>query len=325
MRERSATKTIVLAGRRCEVSGDPDDPYFRNLEGIAAELAPFEAWIRANLPADAVAIDAGGNIGVTALLMSILLPRGHVHVFEALPANAAYLRHTLDANAVRNCTVTAAALGSRSGTVGMQGAGSSSHVSPDAGSGGTVPGAVPMLTLDDYAGTASLDRLDFIKMDVEGYEPAVLDGGRTTIERFAPPVFMEFNTWCLAFIHGHDARGFAHRLWDAFEVLSVDRSGRERPAGGGSADRFLHDNVVLHGTIEDVLLRLRPGARVPRLGSAAVPRREDRTAGPVPDQEATELERLRAELDAIRRSTSWRLTRPLRTLGRRVRLLGTKR
>ena len=163
-------------------------------------------------------------------------------------------------------------------------------------------------------------------MDVDGYEPAVLEGGRTTIERFSPPIFMEFNTWCLAFIHGHDAREFAYRLWDAFEVLSVDRSGKERPAGGGSAARFLHDNVVLHGTIEYVLLRLKPGARIPHTGVAVVPRHEGWTAGSVPDQAAmTELRRLRAELDAIQRSMSWRLTTPLRTLGRRVRLLRNRR
>ena len=325
MREHPPAKTIVLAGRSCSLSGDPDDPYFQNLQEIAADLAPLEAWIRKNLPADAVVIDAGGNIGVTALLMSTLLPQGHVHVFEALPANADYLRHNLDTNVIRNCTVNAAALGSRSGTIAMQGAGSSSHVSLEAGSGGAVPGAIPMLTLDDYAATAGLDRLDFMKMDVEGYEPAVLEGGRATIERFAAPVFMEFNTWCLAFIHSHDAREFAHRLWDAFEVLSVDQSGMECPAGGGSADRFLHDNVVLHGTVEDVLLRLKPGAGVPRTG-AAVPRHEDRTAGSVPDQAAmTELERLRAELDAIQRSMSWKLTTPLRTLGRCVRLLRNRR
>ena len=208
----------------------------------------------------------------------------------------------------------------------MQGAGSSSHVSLTADAGDTSPGAIPMVTLDDYAATTGLDRLDFIKMDVEGYEPAVLEGGRTTIERFPPPVFMEFNTWCLAFIHGHDAREFAYRLWDAFEVLSVDRSGTERPAGEGSAARFLHDNVVLHGTIEDVLPRLKPGASVPGAGAAVVPRHEDWTTGPVPNQAAMmELRRLRAELDAIQRSISWRLTMPLRTLGRRVRLLRNRR
>ena len=262
------------------------------------------AWIQANLPSDAVVVDAGGNIGLTALLMATLLPEGHVHVFEALSGNAEHLCYNIRRNGIRNCTVNAVALGAESGAIVMQGSGSSAHVAVEGSSGRTLLGAVPMTTLDDYACTGGLKRVDFIKMDVEGFEPAVLEGGRDLVERFAPSILMEFNTWCLTFIQGYNARDFASCLWDSFEVTSVDASGAERPAGEGSAARFLHDNVVLHGTIEDVLLRLRPGATVPRR-VAVVP--------PLPKHaDEVELERLRIELEAMRRSTSWKVTAPLR-------------
>ena len=64
------------------------------------------------------------------------------------------------------------------------------------------------------------------------------------------------------------------------------------------------DNAVLHGTIEDVLLRLKPGAKVP--------------AKPAKRLDVGEVARLRAELDAMRRSTCWRVTAPLRAVGRRL-------
>ncbi len=298
-----------LGGRSYSIEGDPDDPYLQNLEGVAAAQAPFEGWVRANLPGDAVVIDAGGNIGVTALLLCTLLPAGHVHVFEALPSNALHLRRNIAVNGIANCTVNAVALGDKSGSITMHGTGSSSHVAT-----GDAAGSIPMVTLDEYAVRTALDRLDFIKIDVEGFEPAVLDGGRTIIERFAPPILMEFNSWCLTFLQGYDSRLFASELWNAFNVRSLEASGRELPAGDGSALSFLHANVVLHGTVEDVLLRLKPGATVPPTASLARPFRG-----------RDEIKRLQAELDAVYGSTSWRITKPLRNLVTHARALAYRR
>ncbi len=213
---RSKMTKLKLAGRIVDMSGDPEDPYFRAIAEVAEGFSALEAWSRANLPHNAVVIDAGGNIGITALLMSSLVPDGHVHVFEALPANVRHLRHNLEANGVVNCTVNAVALGHQAGTITMQGTGSSSHVMGEAAT--TKNGIIPMTTLDDYVATVGLQRLDFIKMDVEGFEPAVLQGAAATIERFRPPILMEFNVWCLSFVQRFDARNFGYSLWNAFDV-----------------------------------------------------------------------------------------------------------
>ena len=172
-------------------------------------------------------------------------------------------------------------------------------------------GTIPMITLDSYVQERCLDRIDFVKMDVEGFEPAVLEGAASLMERFRPPILMEFNSWCLTYVQGFHARDFADALWQAFDVMSVGQDGREVPAGNGSAARFLHDNVVLHGTIEDVLLRLKPGCRVPAKGAAH---------RPSPDPGLLwEIERLKAELAAMQSARSWRLTVPLRNLARSIR------
>ena len=280
--------------------GNPDDHYFRNANAILAAEAPLQNWVRANVPRDGVVVDIGGNIGLTAMMLSALVPDGHVHVFEALPENAAYLRRNIEANGIRNCTVNAVALGRQAGTVQMSSDGSGSRVMID-GKGINVP----VTTLDRYVAEAGLTRMDFIKMDVEGFEPAVLDGAAAAIERFRPPVLMEFNAWCLAFMQDLDARGFALLLWSAFEMRSLDAAGMERPAGPDPYS-FFHDNVVLHGTIEDVLLRLRPGARVPKMDGLA------RSASGIEAQLA--YEQAQRELDAMRQSTSWKITAPLRRL-----------
>jgi FkbM family methyltransferase len=46
--------------------------------------------------------------------------------------------------------------------------------------------AVPLTTIDAIVGELKLDRVDFIKMDIEGAEGPALQGGRDTIGRFKP-------------------------------------------------------------------------------------------------------------------------------------------
>ena len=208
----------------------------------------------------------------------------------------------MSGNGLRNVTVNAAALGERSGRTSMQGTGSSSHVVPSG------QADIPMVTLDGYVAEAGLARVDFVKMDVEGFEPAVLAGAAGLIERFRPPILMEFNTWCLAYVQGFEAQTFARQLWDAFEVSSLGEDGTETPAGGGDVGRFFHDNVVLHGTVEDVLLRPRPGGRLHGPARTVI--------APDAAHLVSDVERLRDLILAMEASTSWRVTAPLRAIGR---------
>jgi FkbM family methyltransferase len=46
-------------------------------------------------------------------------------------------------------------------------------------------------TLDDYAGRNRIRQLDFIKIDVEGMEEAVLRGGQKTIRALRPVIYLE--------------------------------------------------------------------------------------------------------------------------------------
>lgn len=54
---------------------------------------------------------------------------------------------------------------------------------------------VMLAPLDDY--TKELIRLDFIKVDVEGFEPKLLAGAKETLKRFSPHILMEVNPGCL--------------------------------------------------------------------------------------------------------------------------------
>jgi hypothetical protein len=57
--------------------------------------------------------------------------------------------------------------------------------------------AVRIVKLDDFLGS-KLDRLNFLKIDTEGYEDEVLSGATELIRRFHPTIYIELCTAYLA-------------------------------------------------------------------------------------------------------------------------------
>jgi len=62
---------------------------------------------------------------------------------------------------------------------------------------------IPVIPLDRLVSETGCGKIGLIKMDVEGYEPEVVAGGRETIRRDRPVVFAEFNRERMA-INGFD-------------------------------------------------------------------------------------------------------------------------
>lgn len=137
-------------------------------------------------PGDVI-IDAGGFVGDTAILFCAKTGNDcQVHAFEVLEENLALFRHNIARNGVqRQVVLNALALASRSGQelvireAPLQGATS-------VGGGGEDGVRVPTITLDDYVARAGLERVDLVKMDIEGSELAALEGAAGTLRRFRP-------------------------------------------------------------------------------------------------------------------------------------------
>jgi FkbM family methyltransferase len=72
---------------------------------------------------------------------------------------------------------------------------------------------VECLRLDDFMRENRLQRLDFVKLDAEGAEIAVINGSAETIRRYPPNLLTEFNPACMKQYFGHDPRSY-------FELLS---------------------------------------------------------------------------------------------------------
>ncbi len=176
--------------------------YFGMVDG--RETRAFSRLVE---PGD-VCVDAGANSGWYTLLFSELTgPDGEVHAFEPDPRAFAQLRDNVALSRSRSVVrLNNVALGRSSGTLPLYTAYntqlSSLHpISPDflprqgepSASGGQCQ--VPVTTLDAYAGMAGLERVDVIKLDVEGSEFDVLRGGERIIRMgMVPPVlFVELN------------------------------------------------------------------------------------------------------------------------------------
>jgi len=66
----------------------------------------------------------------------------------------------------------------------------------DNSGGGSIQGKgipIEVITIDEFCTAKKINRLNFIKIDVEGFEPFVFDGGRKTIEKYKPTIYTEIS------------------------------------------------------------------------------------------------------------------------------------
>jgi len=146
----------------------------------------------------AVAIDVGANLGEWTLpLARAVGAAGRVIAAEPTPRSAAALEATLAANVLRQAKVIRAAIGDHDGTAEFAVPLVTSARS-DTGTARIGPACagyealrVPLRSLDSLAAEHGLDRVDLIKIDVEGHEWQVLDGAASLLDRHRPVLVLE--------------------------------------------------------------------------------------------------------------------------------------
>jgi FkbM family methyltransferase len=140
------------------------------------------SFIENRLPVGGVLCDVGANIGIYTLLCSKLVgQKGKIVAFEAHPKTFSYLTGNVKASGASNIILVPSAVGSASGSVHLEWDienSAATHVTP--ASNATVQ--VPMVTLDEELRKNGIDKLDYLKIDVEGYELSVLRGAHKIIQ-----------------------------------------------------------------------------------------------------------------------------------------------
>jgi FkbM family methyltransferase len=135
-----------------------------------------------------VCIDGGSCRGEVSLNFAHSVGKeGFVYGFEFVPANLAVFEANLALNpglAERIEIVPRALWDTSDETLTFSDSGPSSTVNP--GNPDTAAPTTRTLAIDDFVEQKGLDRVDFIKMDIEGAEPRALLGAKRTIQRCKP-------------------------------------------------------------------------------------------------------------------------------------------
>jgi len=111
---------------------------------------------------------------------------------------------------------------------------------------------------------ASLDRVDLIKLDIEGHEPRAIEGARGLIEKHRPTLLTEFNPRCLCEVGSIEPIDYAEQLLsyhfrlraitpfgddmefqDACSLMAYwDRRNGEITRAGALSEGMLHFDVI---------------------------------------------------------------------------------
>lgn len=189
-----------------------------------------------------VVLDIGGNVGASALPFS-QVPGARVLVFEPFQAVADLLQDNLERNSAHNVKLYRIGMSDCEGVLTYQ--------------DGRAAEECRFSTVDLVA--SDLERVDFVKIDTDGYDLKVFRGALETLRRHHPVIVTEFVSRDLAKHSGQDAqRAYAALI----EELGYDAYIKP-PIG---AWRPVDNATVANGTFNSNLLLL------PRVGREAARR-----------------------------------------------------
>jgi FkbM family methyltransferase len=184
-------------------------------------LAPT---IARQVPSTAVVFDVGAHAGQYTKLFARAASEGRVYAFEPASYARSILRTVVWLHGLSNVVVVPIGLSSEARldtlTIPLKrtrsfGFGLSHLGRPSERWRAVAQEIVAVTTIDRVVETLGLDRLDFIKADIEGWELRLLHGAESTLERFRPRLLLEFSSTALA--------RAGDRLDDAFAFLAARR------------------------------------------------------------------------------------------------------
>lgn len=240
------TKVVALRyGLRMKI--DPSEFLQAHLYLFGSYELPTIRHIRSFLTPGAVCVDVGAQMGYLSLAMATCAGRKSVvHAFEPEGSNAARFMENMALNNIQNVHLHREAISNVEGMLQLflsktANAGTHSTLYNES----TVTESsiqIPATTLDAFARANDLQRLDLIKVDVEGAELEVLQGADTVLRAYRPRVILEL---CDQLQIG---RGLSSRKIKEFMVergyLPYAIADDGTPVPSGLDDPHINDNIL---------------------------------------------------------------------------------
>lgn len=174
-------------------------------------------------------LDVGANFGYFTLLFSHLVNRtGRVIAFEPTQEYLSRLKWHLRENRIENVHVEQMGLSDKNDDVEIAIGECSATLHWNADSVPRFKEQIKLMRLDDwrhvYLDDGHPDRLDFLKVDIDGHEPNFLIGAERTLRRHRPHILIEFSQEAL-FAAGHSSWHLADQLESMGYVLCSEEDG----------------------------------------------------------------------------------------------------
>lgn len=178
------------------------------------------AVLKHRLKPDSVFLDIGANHGEFSVAAALMAPSGRVIAFEPMPRNLERLQANITLNQLTNVRIMPLGLGDQQGTFpihdqsapyedGTINEGLASLYA--AGNRSRLSASIEVRLLDQLEPLLQLDRVDWIKLDIEGAEWPALRGAQRILQRYRPTLMVEIGrATCRA--AGYEAESFAHWL-----------------------------------------------------------------------------------------------------------------
>ena len=150
------------------------------------ESSGYPAYLNeiVNISEGDLVIDVGGHLG-TFTRLALESGARKIVVFEPEPTNVLCLKRTFEKEILeRTVVLIEAAAWDETTNLRFQVADADNSGTGQVATQGEIE--VPAVTIDDTVADRDLDRVDFIKMDIEGAERHAVAGAHDTIARFAP-------------------------------------------------------------------------------------------------------------------------------------------
>jgi FkbM family methyltransferase len=182
-------------------------------------------------------LDVGANVGIFSLLAAKKVgPQGRVYAIEPVARNVRSLCAGIHRNGFDNVALFPLAASDRSSVIAILRQPDSSNGIVDAHAGDSdAVDFVPTQRLDFLL--HGIQRLDVIKMDIEGHEPIAWTGLKTLVAKFKPLIFSEFSPVAIR-NHSHtDPKQYLAELFECANgpIESLARDGRRVPCNDAAA------------------------------------------------------------------------------------------